>query len=60
MSLLDAAKRADEQISAIHAAFGAPGDHGYESREGKALYQLYLFQIELRAEINAAQTIEPI
>jgi hypothetical protein len=56
MTLLEAAARADEQISAIHAAFGAPGDYGYESREGKAVYQLYIFQTELRAAINTAQT----
>lgn len=54
MTLLEAAKRADEQISAIHRAFGAPGDHGYESREGKALFDLYRFQHELRAAIDAA------
>jgi hypothetical protein len=55
MTLLEAAHRADGQISAIHSAFGAPGDHGYESREGKALYALYLFQVELRAAIASAK-----
>ena len=49
--LLKVAVAADEQISAIHAAFGAPGDYGYESREGKALFALYRFQAELRAVI---------
>lgn len=52
--LLKAAEAADLQISAIHAAFGAPGDYGYESREGKALYELYKFQVELRAAIRQA------
>lgn len=28
-------------IEAVKAAFGAPGDHGYETREGRALFQLY-------------------
>lgn len=54
MSLLQTAQRADEQISAIKAAFGAPGDYGYESREGLALYDLYKFQVELRGEIAKA------
>lgn len=53
-AILKAAKAADEQITAIHAAFGAPGDHGYESREGKALYGLYKFQAELRTAIRDA------
>ena len=54
MTLLEAAKRADELINVIHKAFGAPGDHGYESREGKALFDLYRFQSELRAAIAAS------
>lgn len=53
MTLLEAATRADEEISAIHQAFGAPGDYGYESREGQALYRLYRFQSELRTAIHA-------
>lgn len=53
-TLLMAAEAADHQINAIHAAFGAPGDYGYESREGKALYELYKFQVELRAAIRQA------
>lgn len=54
MTLLEAAKRADEEIGALKQAFGAPGDYGYESREGKALYRLYQFQSELRAAIKNA------
>ncbi len=54
LELLVACKSADQQISATHAAFGAPGDYGYESREGKALYELYKFQVELRAAISEA------
>lgn len=53
-TLLEATKAADEQINAIHAAFGAPGDYGYESREGKALFALYKFQAELRGAIADA------
>lgn len=53
-TLLMAAEAADHQISAIHTAFGSPGDYGYESREGKALYELYKFQVELRAAIRQA------
>ena len=53
-ALLKAAQAADEAITAIHAAFGAPGHYGYGSREGKALYELYKFQVELRAAIRKA------
>lgn len=53
-ALMGAAKAIDEQITAIHAAFGAPGDYGYESREGKALFALYRFQSEQRAALCAA------
>lgn len=55
MSPLEAAKKADEEISALHRAFGAPGDYGYESREGRALFALYRFQSELRAVISQAE-----
>lgn len=33
--------QASAAIAEVHKAFGAPGDYGYESREGKALYLLY-------------------
>lgn len=58
MNPLEAAKKADEQITAIHKAFGAPGDWGYEKREGKALYELYKFQTELRAAIAGMPPFE--
>lgn len=35
---------AEEAISAIYKAFGSPGDYGYETKEGKALFALYRFQ----------------
>lgn len=53
--LLGIAKATDAQINAIHSAFGAPGDYGYESRQGQALFGLYRFQMELRAAIQQAE-----
>ena len=38
-------------IHEVHAAFGAPGDYGYESKEGKALERLYDSTRGLCAEI---------
>jgi hypothetical protein len=58
VTLLELARKADLQILAIHAAFGAPGDWGYEKREGVALFELYKFQQEIRAIIREA-TAEP-
>lgn len=55
MDLLDTLIRADERITQIHKAFGAPGDWGYEHPQGQALYGLYKFREELRAEIAAAE-----
>lgn len=34
-------QRVVDAIHDIHAAFGAPGDYGYETPKGKALYALY-------------------
>ena len=53
-SLCKAAEAVDQHINAIHAAFGAPGDYGYESPQGAALYELYKSQVELRAAIRQA------
>ena len=55
-TLLTVAEMANDQITAIRAAFGAPGDYGYESREGKALYELYKFQLILRAAIEKGKS----
>jgi hypothetical protein len=30
-----------ESILQVHKAFGAPGDYGYDTKEGKALIRLY-------------------
>ena len=42
-------KAMDAHIAAIHRAFGAPGDYGYETLQGRTLYSLYKFQTKLRA-----------
>lgn len=39
--LLDLLYAVNTRISAIQTAFGAPGDYGYDSREGQALLALY-------------------
>lgn len=52
--LLAIVEKASQQIGAIHRAFGAPGDYGYETKEGKALFELYRFDTELHAAIQAA------
>lgn len=48
-TLYVAAKEIVRQIDLIKAAFGAPGDWGYSTREGEALYELYRFQAEMQA-----------
>lgn len=53
--LYEMARAADDQITAIHEALGAPGDYGYESPAGRALYALYKFQVELRAALAKAR-----
>ncbi len=40
-TIMEAFISAQEAIAVVKAAFGAPGDYGYESREGKALFGLY-------------------
>lgn len=57
MTLLEAAKRANALITEIHRAFGSPGDYGYATAEGKSLYDLYRFQIELRAAIDDGEQV---
>lgn len=49
-ALVEALREAEAGISEIKTAFGAPGDHGYETREGRALFELY----KKRLAINAA------
>lgn len=58
MTLLEAARKADLQIMQIHGAFGAPGDWGYDKPTGRALFELYKFQQELRAAIHKSDVNE--
>lgn len=44
-----AMQRADAAITALHRAFGAPGDYGYGTPKGEALYGLYVAQVEIHA-----------
>lgn len=55
-AVIEAAKAALEQIHTIHRAFGAPGDYGYGTKEGKALYGLYQAGNGLQAAINKSET----
>ena len=41
-------------IQSLHKAFGAPGDYGYETAKGKALYELYALHRDLVAAKPAA------
>lgn len=52
----ETAKETLEQIHAVHKAFGAPGDYGYETRQGKALYGLYRAGNALQARLNGDGT----
>lgn len=51
--LLAAIKAVDDQINAIHSAFGAPGDYGYATPRGEALYGLLKSQGLLRVAMVA-------
>lgn len=54
-NLLDALREADYAIAGIKEAFGAPGDYGYETREGKALYSAYKTWIRIRKALDEHQ-----
>lgn len=45
---------------AVHAAFGAPGDYGYDTKEGAALYQLYLAMAAAEAAAAEAPNGHPM
>lgn len=51
--LLSLANDAVERITDLHTAFGAPGDFGYETREGKALFAIYQIQRKLAIAVKA-------
>jgi len=38
-----------QAVDQVHKAFGAPGDYGYDTTEGKALIRLYRAQVVLAA-----------
>lgn len=48
LGLIDRLDEVVEQIDALKKAFGAPGDYGYGTASGDALYQLYLSGASLR------------
>ncbi|MCP4561973.1 MAG: hypothetical protein GY873_08560 [Bosea sp.] len=43
-----------QAIDAVRRAFGAPGDHGYDTAEGKALFELYKQRAALADALEAA------
>lgn len=51
-TLLDAAMAALVEMDAVSKAFGAPGDYGYSSKEGKALFSLSRARYELANAID--------
>ncbi len=44
MDPLEALRRVSRLIDEVHKAFGAPGDYGYGTPQGEALYRLYEYQ----------------
>ncbi len=40
-------------IEAVHTAFGAPGDYGYSTREGAALFELYKVEADIFAFVSS-------
>jgi hypothetical protein len=63
-ALLLAARETLQAIQDIHKALGAPGDYGYETKEGKALLRLYrsttglVEQVVEESEVSNAQRSE--
>ncbi|ODT55707.1 MAG: hypothetical protein ABS59_02900 [Methylobacterium sp. SCN 67-24] len=43
-----------EAIDAVHRALGAPGDHGYSTPAGAALFELYKQRAALAAALDEA------
>jgi hypothetical protein len=60
MEILQLLQRVDANISAIHAAFGAPGDFGYGTKEGDALLDLYRTQLNVQQMIAEIEDYERI
>jgi len=57
-ALNEAAKVALEAINEVHRAFGAPGNFGYSTKEGKALFILYQARSELLATIESKEKLD--
>lgn len=49
-------REASERITEVKRAFGAPGDYGYGTAEGNALYELYVFRSKLLNALRAPGT----
>lgn len=47
-----------DAIDAAHRAFGAPGDHGYGTPEGNALFELYKQRAAVADALEAAVAVE--
>lgn len=47
-------------IGEVKSAFGAPGDHGYNTREGRALFELYKLQPELSTAFGALSSYDAL
>jgi hypothetical protein len=54
-ALFQALDAITERIREVRIAFGAPGDYGYETKEGKALAALYTAYNEATAPLNLAE-----
>lgn len=54
--LLTVSEKSLAHLRAIHKTVGAPGDWGYDTAMGQALYAFYQFERELVAAIKAAKT----
>jgi hypothetical protein len=46
-------------IETIHRAFGAPGDYGYNSAQGKALYALYKLTPDIHEALKRPEPAGP-
>lgn len=50
----DLLAKIETAIKDVHKAFGAPGDYGYDTPQGDALFALYKLRLELA---KASETI---
>lgn len=48
-------RKVEDAIVKTKAAFGAPGDYGYNTAEGAALYELYLVRHDCLVAIADAE-----